>query len=57
MSPSKEVEKEMKIPKKKNTSKISKGIIKLQPLGEDEKIDPSSFKNKKICKNWVQLKK
>ena len=47
MSPSKEVEKEMKIPKKKNTSKISKGIIKLQPLGEDEKIVPSSFKNKK----------
>ena len=37
----------MKIPKKKNTSKISKGIIKLQPLGEDEKIVPSSFKNKK----------
>ena len=47
MSPSKEVEKEMNIPRKKNTSKISKGIIRLQPLGEDEKIAPSGFKNKK----------
>ena len=37
----------MNIPRKKNTSKISKGIIRLQPLGEDEKIAPSGFKNKK----------
>ena len=33
--------------KERYTSKISKGIIKLQPLGEDEKIVPSAFKNKK----------
>ena len=34
-------------PKKKNTSKISKGIIKLQPLGEEDKINPSGFKKEK----------
>ena len=47
MFPSKGEENEIKVPRKKNTSKISKGIIKLQPLGEDEKIAPSAFKNKK----------
>jgi Ca2+-binding EF-hand superfamily protein len=47
MSPSKENEKEIKVPRKKNTSKISKGIIRFQPLGDDEKIAPSGFKNKK----------
>ena len=47
MSPEKEMEHEIKVPKKKNTSKISKGIIKLQPLGDDDKITPSGFKNKK----------
>ena len=40
--------KELEIkPKKKNTSKISKGIIKLQPLGEEDKINPSGFKKEK----------
>ena len=45
-SPTKDSEKDpdIKIPKKKNTSKISKGLIKLQSLDED-KIIPSSFKN------------
>ena len=45
-SPTKNSEKDpdIKIPKKKNTSKISKGLIKLQSLDED-KIIPSSFKN------------
>jgi len=47
MFPAKGEENEIKVPRKKNTSKISKGIIKLQPLGEDEKIAPSAFKNKK----------
>ena len=47
MSPTKENEKEIKVPRKKNTSKISKGIIRLQPLGDDEKTAPSGFKNQK----------
>jgi len=50
-SPTKDSEKDpdIKIPKKKNTSKISKGFIKLQSLDED-KIIPSSFKNIKYDK-------
>ena len=47
MSPEKELEKEIKVPKKKNTSKISKGIIRLQGLGDDDKFAPSGFKNQK----------
>ena len=48
-SPSKDFEKdtEINIPKKKNTSKMLKGVIKLQPLGDEDKIIPSSFKNSK----------
>ena len=48
-SPTKDLDKdgEINIPKKKNTSKILKGIIKLQSLGDDDKILPSSFKNLK----------
>ena len=49
MSPEKDIEgdPEIKVPKKKNTSKISKGIIKLQSLGDDaEKIIHSSFNPK-----------
>ena len=47
MSPTIENEKEIKVPRKKNTSKILKGIIRLQPEGDDEKIAPSGFKNQK----------
>ena len=48
-SPTKDLDKdgEINIPKKKNTSKTFKGIIKLQSLGDDDKILPSSFKNPK----------
>ena len=48
-SPSKDFEKdtEINIPKKKNTSKMLKGVINLQPLGDEDKIIPSSFKNSK----------
>ena len=48
-SPSKDFEKdpEINIPKKKNTSKMLKEVIKLQPLGDEDKTTPSSFKNSK----------
>ena len=47
MSPTKEIEKEINVPKKKNSQRISKGIIKLQALGDDAKTTPSGFKNQK----------
>ena len=48
-SPSKDFEKDPEInrPKKKNTSKMLKEVIKLQPLGDEDKTTPSSFKNSK----------
>ena len=57
MSPEKEGEKGFR-PKKKNTSKISKGIIKLQSLDEDPKAMPnvSTFKsNNSVRKSAKEL--
>ena len=44
-----------KIPRKKNTQNLrGKGIIHLQPLGEDEKIY-SGFKNLKKNENQLSM--
>ena len=40
-----------KIPRKKNTQKIKRGIIQLQPLGDEEKTIYSGFKNVKNKKD------
>jgi hypothetical protein len=40
-----------KIPRKKNTQKIKRGIIQLQPLADEEKIICSGFKNVKNKKD------
>ena len=48
-SPTKVLDKdgEIKIPRKKNTSKLLKGLIELQSLGDDDKLIQSIFKSHK----------
>ena len=48
-SPTKELDKDgvIKIPRKKNTSKLLKGLIELQSLGDDDKLIQSIFKSHK----------